>query len=253
VTDRYTYGDSDAAARRLEVVAEMFEPTSRNFLVRWAPRSPSLTVDLGCGPGITTRLVHEITGSARTVGLDRSEAFLGRARPEAPPGVSFVEHDAREVPFPTGAVDLAYARLLLAHLKDPASVVRGWASQLRPGGLLLLDEPESVDTDEPLFINYLDHVARAVIRAQGAELFVGPQLHAMSDPIGTARLADEVVSFAPPLATTASVFAMNLGVLTDRGEVEPMPELAEGLEAVVNGEPAAAATWRARHVVFRRA
>src|SRR4051794_17612598 len=69
---RYAYGDSDLAAERLALVATVFEPTSREFVQAAAPRSPALAVDLGCGPGHTTRLLHEATGAARTLGLDAS-------------------------------------------------------------------------------------------------------------------------------------------------------------------------------------
>lgn len=187
MTGRYTYGDSDLAAERLERVAAMFEPTSSSFITEAVGEPPDLAVDLGCGPGLTTGLLHRVTGAARTVGLDRSGAFLDRAREDAPKEVSFQEHDVQVIPFPTGLADVISCRLLLAHLPEPANVVARWTTQLRPGGSLLLDEPEVVETDQPIFVNYLDQVARAVIAREGAELYVGSALHAMTDPPGTER------------------------------------------------------------------
>ena len=251
MTGRYTYGDSDLAARRLERVAGMFEPTSSAFMAEAIREAPDLAVDLGCGPGLTTRLLHRATGAARTVGLDRSGSFLDRAREGAPGGVTFEEHDVRLVPFPTGPADVVSCRLLLAHLSDPAGVVANWTTQLRSGGLLLLDEPEVVETDEPIFVNYLDQVARAVIAREGAELYVGPTLHAMADPPGTDRTVDHVVAFTPDEATTAAVFAMNLEVLVQRGEIAPRPDLAEALEAIAAGAAAPAPTWHVRQIALR--
>jgi trans-aconitate 2-methyltransferase len=250
---RYTYGDSALAAERLGLVARMFEPATRAFLAAAAPTEPALAVDLGCGPGHTTRLLHAATGARSTVGLDRSEAFVAEARRDAPPGVSFAVHDATVVPFPTEPADIVSARLLLAHLPDVEGVVHRWSTTLTIDGRLLTDDLESLDAPEPAFRRYLDEVAIAVVRGQGGELFVGPHLHAMPDPPGCVRVHDEVAAFSPPAALTARVFAMNLAVLVQRGEVGPRPDLAAGLEEIASGSRAAEpATWRVRQVAWSR-
>jgi len=248
---RYTYGDTEAAADRLTLVASIFEATSRRFLLDTTRQPPGLAIDLGCGPGLTTRLLHETTKARRTVGLDRSDAFLARARTDAPDGVTFMVHDAREVPSPVGPAELLYCRLLLPHLVDPASVVAGWSTQLTSGGMLLLDELDAVDTTEPAFVNYLDEVARPVVAAQGADLYVGPLLHGMDDPLGTERVVDRTATFAPTAALTARIFALNLAVLTDQGEIEPRPDLAAPLEAIARTGAGRPATWRVRQIGFR--
>jgi hypothetical protein len=61
----YAFGDSTPAARRLALLAEVFEPTSRAFLDHVGTRlagPPGLAVDLGCGPGHTTRLLSSVLG-----------------------------------------------------------------------------------------------------------------------------------------------------------------------------------------------
>ena len=251
MSGRYTYGDSDRAAERLVSVARIFEPTSRAFLQRSVHEVPSLALDLGCGPGLTTRLLHETTGSRHTVGLDGSESFIAGARNRTPDGVEFMVHDARVVPFPTEPADIVYCRLLLPHLVSPGEMVAAWATQVRPGGLLLLDELESVDTEEPAFVNYLDQVARKVVADEGADLYVGPGLHAMDDPPGTQRIADEVVTFTPEAVATARIFSMNLAELTEPGTVDARPDLAAPLKAVAQGGVARPATWRVRQLAFR--
>ena len=69
----YAFGDSERAARRLALVAQVFERSSEAFLAD-AKRRRALAVDLGCGPGHTTELLARATDSARCVGLDASPA-----------------------------------------------------------------------------------------------------------------------------------------------------------------------------------
>ena len=57
------------------------------------PRPGMHVVDLGCGTGeLTARLHHELT-AGETLGIDRSEAMLARARPRAEGGLRFEAGD----------------------------------------------------------------------------------------------------------------------------------------------------------------
>ncbi len=247
---RYTYGDSAFAADRLDLLARVFEPSSRAFLQRAGTKEPALAIDLGCGPGNTTRLIAEVLHPARTVGLDRSSPFLERARRAAPVGVSFVEHDVTVTPFPVDPADVVFCRLLVAHLPDRSDVIARWTTQLAPGGVLLLDEIEEIRSDEPAFAAYLPLAIRVVERA-GGRLVVGSELASMPDPRGTDRVADDVVRLDLSASDAATIFGMNLRVLIERGEVEPQPGLERSLADVVErgGAPIA---WRMRQIAFRR-
>jgi hypothetical protein len=142
---------------------------------------------------------------------------------------------------------------LLAHLPDAPGAVAGWSLSLRPGGRVLVDDLESIDTDEPAFRSYLDDVALAVIRAQGGALFVGPLVHEAADPPGLERVHDDVVSVRPAVADSARVFAMNLAVLVNRREIAPRPDLAAALDEIASGARAAEPVhWRMRQIAWER-
>jgi len=249
---RYTYGDSALAADRLAIVAELFGPASEAFLRAAAPQSPSLAVDLGCGPGHTTRLVHAVTHARRTVGLDQAETFIEAASATSAPGVSFLVHDATSMPLPVEPPDVLYARLLLAHLPDHGSIVGAWCGAIALGGRVLIDEVESVETDDPVFRTYLDEVAIPVVTSQGGRLILGPALHEMTDPADAERVHDEVATLRPPAALTARMFTMNLRVLTDAGEIAPRPDLADGLRGIAADASAAPVEWHMRQIAFVR-
>jgi trans-aconitate 2-methyltransferase len=82
----YAFGDSAAAARRLDLLADLFAPTTRALLERFAGRPLDLAVDLGCGTGHTTRLLASVLGPRRAVGLDQSASFVALAAAGAHPG-----------------------------------------------------------------------------------------------------------------------------------------------------------------------
>ena len=147
-SSRYTYGEGDLAARRLELVAELMEPSSRSFLAQAVGFCPHLALDLGSGLGHTTRLIAEVTGSESVICIERSENLLSKARASAPEGVSFIGHDITQMPLPHGGeADLIHARLLLTHLPRPETAVEDWLTQLAPGGLLVLQEVERIETE----------------------------------------------------------------------------------------------------------
>ncbi len=252
----YAFGDGVPAARRLALVAEAFEPSSRAFLERFAGATPALAVDLGCGPGHTTLLLDEVLRPRRTLGLDQSATFLELARATARQGIAHLEHDVTTVPFPERPVDLASCRFLMTHLADPRAVLAAWASQLAPGGLLLLDEVEEIHTEHPVLRAYLDTVAR-LLTARGHRLEVGRLLESLADPGDLRRVDSRLAVLSPPTPLVGAMFGLNLGVWRHdplvAGVATPavLDEIALGLRALADGEPASI-TWRLRQLAFER-
>ena len=258
----YAFGDSAAAARRLDLLAEVFEPTSRAFLAHVGahlsgPEPLELAVDLGCGPGHTTRLVAEVLRPDRTLGLDQSAFFVALAAGSAGPAVGFAVHDVTLVPFPCLPADLCYGRLLLSHLPDPGAVLAAWATQLAPGGLLLADEVERIHTDLPALRGYLE-VAGALLATRGHTLEIGPVLARLPDPPGLVRRDDRIGHLAPPAHRAAAMFALNLAVW--RGEAvragvasaDQLDRLATDLAAVADGVVDGSIRWELRQLVLQR-
>src|SRR5688500_11612077 len=131
---RYLFGDSDLAARRLEIVHAAFASASRALLQEVVGQGIDLAIDLGCGPGVCTQFLAAVTGCKQAVGLDRSDRFIALARARVIERVQFRVHDVTVIPFPVGPADLLYSRLLLTHLREPEALLGRWASQLRDGG-----------------------------------------------------------------------------------------------------------------------
>jgi SAM-dependent methyltransferase len=260
----YAYGDSDVAGDRLRLLAEVFEPSTSAFLAAALDGEVAVAVDLGCGPGATTRLLAKVSGAARTVGLDRSPSFVDRARRELaaqPVGqgagrIEFVEHDVTVVPFPVTDSDVAFARYLLAHLPHPDDLVDRWVGQLRVGGRLLVEEIVSIDTEHPVLGRYVELVT-ALSTDNGTDLLVGRRLGAIGS-IGSV-VHDTTTTIAPAPDAVARLFVMNLGVWRHdewaRSTLDPteLDALDAELRALVDAPPPAGAiVWRHRQLAYER-
>ena len=173
---RYSFGDSPPAVARLALVAGVFEPSTRALLGRIHPRDARRVLDLGCGPGHTSRLLAERFAAADVVGLDASDAFLVEARRAAPLHTTFARADV-SAPLAGAPADVVYARYVLSHLGDRAAVLRRWFSALAPGGVLVVEEVDRIDTDDAVFVPYLE-VTTGLMASRGGSLYVGPELSA---------------------------------------------------------------------------
>ncbi|WP_199424628.1 class I SAM-dependent methyltransferase [Actinotalea solisilvae] len=242
--DTYTFGDGPTAARRLALLAEVFDPPTRALLVAWRPPTVEHALDLGCGPGHTTRLVHETSRAVRTTGLERSAEHVARARAEAPAGVDVVQHDVTVAPLPVPPAQLALARFLLTHLADPAGALRTWARALTPGGRLLAQETARLASADPTLARYYDLVAQ-VQAHHGQALDVGARLAALAASVpGTRLVHAAVLHLRPAVASMAALHAMNVRTWrTDAWaaahlDARELDDLTDRLDALAAGEPA---------------
>lgn len=253
----YAFGDTQLAAERLELLAEVFEPPSREFLRAASPPEPETALDLGCGTGTTTVLVAETSGADHTVGVDSSEPFLARAAARARPGTEFVRHDVTAMPLPCAPVDLLYARYVLSHLPDPKDQVRAWAGQLRPGGRLLLDEAEYMTTNHPVLQRY-EVLVNEVVGARGATLMAGPVVAAVELGDDFRRSFDQVATWPVPEVIAARLYVTNLATwrndayVVDNYASGVIDELADDLATVVTSKSDAVVEWGIRQVAFER-
>lgn len=207
---QYLFGDSDIAARRLKVVAEVFAESTRAFLFDTVVDKPCLALDLGCGPGYSIHFLADILQCDYAVGLDSSEHFISLAQKTKTEKVSFHLHDVTSVPFPTGSADLLYCRFLLTHLKEePQAMVLKWATQLRPKGLLLMEEVEWIHTENAVFATYLK-IVEVMLEHQSNKLYVGPLLNNLEDSDNLRRRMSQTRRLPVLNDKAATMFFLNM-------------------------------------------
>ena len=241
--DTYPFGDDDVAARRLDLLAHVYEPPTRALLARWAPPVVGLAVDLGCGPGRTTRLLHDVVGAARIVGVERSPAYLEAARAYLAdvPGAEVVEHDVTRSPLPVEGADLVFARFLLTHLSGPRRALEVWAEALAPGGRLIVQETARLVSRDPALGRYYELVAELQAMHEQA-LDVGSQLPELAAAAGlqVEHAARRPVAQRP--AEMAALHVLNLRTwrhdpLAGGFDADELDALDEALVAIARGGP----------------
>lgn len=159
---------------------------------RWAGVVPGMrVVDLGCGAGITTSVLHRLVQpDGEVVGIDISQQRIdyagehyGRA------GIHFLRRDARESLVDLGPFRLAWIRFLLEY-DDQLSyeIARNAYELLDPGGTLCL-----IDLDHNCLNHFgaparLDKTMRAIVlamqRRHAFDPFVGRKLYAYLYDLG---------------------------------------------------------------------
>jgi len=251
---KYTMGDNDVAGERLALLSELFGPTSAALIEHISRPGRRLAVDLGCGPGHTTALLALRGRTERTVGLDASPNFVERARRRYR-SLEFGVHDITQTPFPTPAADLLFARFLLAHLPEPATVIDTWCSQLAAGGRLATEETERIDTDVDTFMLY-EQTTASMIAYYGANLYVGATTRDLPPPSGTRVVVSQATEVRPATAVVARVYAMNLATwrhdpfIIDTVAPSIIETISEGLTDLQSSDAIDQLVFRNRQVVY---
>jgi ubiquinone/menaquinone biosynthesis C-methylase UbiE len=175
----------------------------RNFieLGRYLPQGDRLRlIDLGCGPGVSTFELARLRPGAEVVGFDLAWRMLTEAQSRthrsgiAPGRITWIRGDAGALPFGTASVDALTGHSFLYLLPDRAAAMREALRVLRPGGKLLLMEPNSEKADpreilkisrDPRFLISMT-LWRPVSRFKGR--FTASSLEALLRSVGFAKV-----------------------------------------------------------------
>lgn len=100
-------------------------------------------LDLGCGTGVTTRLLHAASPDVHTVGVDHSDTLIEAARQFAREAglearSTYQVASVEALPFEDRSFDRVVADTLLAHVPDAERVLAEACRVLRPGGMLVV-------------------------------------------------------------------------------------------------------------------
>lgn len=125
-------------------IAEM-EAWRRLIGLHLGPGQGRRALDLACGTGVMTVLMHEL-GFAVT-GLDFTDAMMAQAKAKARglgAPIGFLSRDAEDTFEEDDSYDVIIARHLVWTLVDPDKAFKDWFRILKPGGRLLIIDGDFV-------------------------------------------------------------------------------------------------------------
>jgi ubiquinone/menaquinone biosynthesis C-methylase UbiE len=103
--------------------------------------------DLGCGPGVSTFELARTVPGARLIGVDVAPRMLGEAQRRrrtaklANGRITWLQADAAHLPLGTASIDAVTGHSFLYLVADRRGVLSEIRRVLRPGGRLVLMEP----------------------------------------------------------------------------------------------------------------
>jgi len=169
-TQDYILGQSERAARRLEIQDAHFADVSERLLDDLALRPNERVVEIGCGPGgFSRRILRRLGEGGVLVGVDRSEGLLTQARALLA-GASRARFEpvladiAALGPWLEGA-DVVVGRAVLHHIPMAEAVLGRLRTLVRPGTRVGFIEP---DFRSPLGrLAYLEATGRTEVAPLG--------------------------------------------------------------------------------------
>jgi trans-aconitate 2-methyltransferase len=156
-------------AQYLKFEAERTRP-ARELLARVELSSPQLVIDLGCGPGNSTALLHARWPGARVVGVDSSPDMLARARADLP-ALEFVQADVAA--YRPERAELLFANALFQWLPDHLTLLPSLLQSLAPGGVLAFQVPDNLDQPTHRLMRELDGPWAEATRALSPRATIG--------------------------------------------------------------------------------
>lgn len=102
---------------------------------RLAGKAPRRILEVGCGTGFLTQMLHEAWPETELIATDIAPKMLQRARNRVGNRVQFCEMDAAR-PDVVGPFDLICGNLVFQWLAEPAAVLQTLAERLTPGGVI---------------------------------------------------------------------------------------------------------------------
>lgn len=106
------------------------------------PSPGGSVIDLGCGTGELTSLLHERAQASRTLGLDSSETMLARAAAHGHDGLRFELGDIASF---SGSYDLVFSNAAFQWLDGHEELIPAVAAHVSPGGQLAFQVPANAD------------------------------------------------------------------------------------------------------------
>lgn len=202
----YLLAGQPTELERLQLQSRVWEPAGRALLANLSVGASPRALDVGCGVMGWLRVLSEWAGPGGTVvGADVDDKMLAGARhfleSEGLRNVTLVNDDLFASRLPPRSFDLVHARFQIAPLGRAAEQLAGYMRLVRPGGLLVLEDPDlaswRVNPDAPAVQALIALIERG-FQAAGGNFNAGRELPSLMRGVGLApRVVAQVIALEP--------------------------------------------------------
>ena len=194
--------------KRLALMSELLDPMHRRYLESLdVVKSGARTLEVGCGNGsISAWLARQVAPDGRAIAVDLDLSLVDVHLPN----LELRKADIMAGPVEPGSFDLVTARAVLHHVPDAEKAIANLVASLRPGGAILLIEPDflPVAIAEPPEVRAFWSGWLAWSRGQGIDYQIGRDFGA---EIGGPRISSASVALQKPRFTTGPVYGQIIG------------------------------------------
>jgi SAM-dependent methyltransferase len=205
--------------QRLALMSRLLDPMHRRHIERLGVKPGARTLEVGCGNGsMSAWLAGRIAPGGRAVAVDLDLSLTDADVP----GLELRQADILAGPVAPADFDLVTARAVLHHVADAEAAVENLVASARPGGAILLIEPDflPVSIAEPPEVRAFWAGWLAWSREQGIDYFIGRRLPTILSRLGL-----------PDVGATAEMALYNGGSAWARYWQETVIELRPRLAA----------------------
>jgi SAM-dependent methyltransferase len=174
---------------RLALMSELLDPMHRRYIDALdVVRPGARTLEVGCGNGsISAWLAEQVSPGGKAVAVDLDLSLIEvRA-----PNLELRQDDIVAGPVERGSFDLVTARAVLHHIADAEAAIKNLAASVRPGGVLLLIEPDflPVSVAKPPEVRAFWNGWLAWSRDCGIDYYIGRELAPRLAALGLTQIS----------------------------------------------------------------
>ena len=172
VLDHHLEGEK----KRLALMSQLLDPMHRRYIESLGISRDARVLEVGCGNGsMSVWMAEHVAPGGQIVAVDLDLSLVEEARA---PRVEFRKGDIVKGTVDPGRFDFVTARAVLHHVSDAKAAIRNLGASLRPGGAILLIEPDflPVSVAEPVEIRTFWNGWLAWSRERGIDYYIGRTL-----------------------------------------------------------------------------
>ncbi len=204
---------------RLQTIEKVFDPATRKRILATGVTTGWRCLEVGAGAGSVMGWMADIVGeSGNVVAVDMDTRFLQDSQPS---NVEILQEDIRYLELEKHSFDLIHARFVLVHIPDFRVALSQMLSMLKPGGWIVLEEPDFAAAraivGNSKVLQSVNRVNQAILRMfanKGLDYALGVKLPAICQRQGLQLLSIDndtpLVNGGFGIATVMKMSAMQL-------------------------------------------